>query len=451
MIVIRECSNNNEIYFESELLNNKKIVSKTEIYYRSLVKERNGTTYLLLYDTHMKPVSDVFAFLNFNKSNQSINSRIKSLQALKLLYCYQDIISKQLVDFTQSDINGLKLFLKGLSPKGQTISFELNTTRSNETVNGYLSVYRQYLSFLGKENKSLSERSSTKAMIYLPDSEVDYKVDKFKSNERLPKKVVEVPKYISVDEFQNIIKVIRAEYTIREEIIVRLMFQCGLRIGEVLGITADDLVVEKIGDIYATVLYIRNRLSDQQYQQAKTCMKIIDAKQYKTKEYKLKGYGYQTVIVPQDLYDLINEYIEEAHSKAREEKKANYYASTIADRVRKAEKYEDDNYYIFINSLGRPISVTSWNNVVREIFTKCGIAVDSNTKENNLNHRFRHGFAMFNVQYLNCKELELKERMRHNSLQSVASYFRPTTSDAIKLKTDFTESLYDIIPELKKE
>lgn len=50
--------------------------------------------------------------------------------------------------------------------------------------------------------------------------------------EKFPKKVIEVPRYISVPEFQNIITTIRNFYTNREEIIVRLMFQCGLRIGE---------------------------------------------------------------------------------------------------------------------------------------------------------------------------------------------------------------------------
>ena len=179
-------------------------------------------------------------------------------------------------------------------------------------------------------------------------------------------------------------------------------------------------------------------------------MKVTNPKQYRSKEYNTKGYGYQTVILPEDLYSLVNEYIEEAHSWARATKKENYYESTIADRVRKAEPFEDDNYYVIINSLGRPLSQISWNNTIREIFIKLGIPIDKETRSNNLNHKFRHGFAMFNVKYLKCNELQLKERMRHNSLQSVAAYFKPTISDAIEVKTDFTRTLYDIIPELKR-
>lgn len=450
MINIREKHNNNEIYFESEIIENKKTICSNEIYYRSCVKDKDGFTYLMLYDPNMEPISDVFGFLNFDTASQSINTRIKSLQALKLLYCYQAIISKELENFTLSDINGLKSFLRGISPKGQYISFELSSIRNSETINGYLSVYRRYLNYLGKNNMALNKKSSKTTLVSLPYSEVDYKVDRFSSNEKTPKKVIEVPRYISVEKFQKIINLVRDKYTAREEILIRLMFQCGLRLGECLGATADDLVMEQIDNVFVPILYIRNRVSDKPYQHAKTCMKVIDKKQYKSKEYKTKGYGYQYIVVPEDLYNLINDYIEDVHVTAREKKHENYYASTIADRIRNSEEYEDDNYYIFINSLGRPISATSWNNILREIFIACEIPIDKRIREHNLNHKLRHGFAMFNVQYLGCKELELKERMRHNSLQSVACYFKPTTSDAIKVKTDFTKSLYEVIPELKR-
>ena len=81
------------------------------------------------------------------------------------------------------------------------------------------------------------------------------------------------------------------------------------------------------------------------------------------------------------------------------------YAKTIADRVRDSEEYEDDNYYIFINSIGTPISASSWNDTLRGIFAEVGIPVDRDCRKSNLNHRFRHGFAMYNVMYLNVKEV----------------------------------------------
>jgi len=32
----------------------------------------------MLYDSNMEPISDAFGFLNYDKSSQSINSRIKT-------------------------------------------------------------------------------------------------------------------------------------------------------------------------------------------------------------------------------------------------------------------------------------------------------------------------------------------------------------------------------------
>ena len=57
---------------------------------------------------------------------------------------------------------------------------------------------------------------------------------------------------------------------------------------------------------------------------------------------------------------------------------------------------------------------------------------------------------MYNVKR-GVKQLELMRMMRHNSLQSVARYYRPTLSDTIKIKTAFTEDLYSYIPELRRE
>ena len=396
----------------------------------------------------MNLISDVFHFLNIELAGQPINSRIKAFQALKILQPYQYIISKELKDFTLADFNGFKQFLKGISSDGQNLCFKLLTTRSSETINSYLSVYRQYLLSINQCNDVLNLKSSRH--VYIPSSEMSQLSDRYIVNEKTPIKSIEVPKYISVDEFAAIIKEIRKNYTIREEAIVRLMFQCGLRLGEVLGMTADDLVVEKVNNEYTNLLYIRNRCSDKPFQSAKTCMKVSDTKQYNSKDYKTKDYGYQTVIVPTDLYCLIDDYIDEAHSEAREAHSENYYKETVADRVRPSELGEDINYYIFINSLGRPLSQVSWNNIIRKIFQKVSIPIDKGRRNNNLNHKFRHGFAMFHVQYLHTGQLELQELMRHRSPLSVSSYFNPTISDAVKLKTDFTKSLYETIPGLKR-
>ncbi|MGE7363971.1 tyrosine-type recombinase/integrase [Staphylococcus cohnii] len=104
------------------------------------------------------------------------------------------------------------------------------------------------------------------------------------SNEKIANPI-EVPKYISVDEFKKIIEVIRSDYSIREEIIVRLMYECGLRIRETMGLTFEDL---DITEESISVAYIRNRASDKPYQLAKTCMTIVAREQYKLSKILIK-------------------------------------------------------------------------------------------------------------------------------------------------------------------
>ena len=87
---------------------------------------------------------------------------------------------------------------------------------------------------------------------------------------------------------------------------------------------------------------------------------------------------------------------------------------------------------------------------MRAIFEKVGIQVDEKIRDNNLSHRFRHGFAMFQIQNRHIDAVQLAEMMRHKSVTSVMKYYRPTISDKIKLKEAFTEDLYSMIPELRE-
>ena len=112
--IIKELHDGNSIYYDLEITNNKKTISHQTLYYRSTIKKKDNFTYLMLYDLDMTPLKNVFDFLNYGISSQSINSRIKALQALKLLYYYQAIISKEICDFSLADINDLKFFFKRL-------------------------------------------------------------------------------------------------------------------------------------------------------------------------------------------------------------------------------------------------------------------------------------------------------------------------------------------------
>lgn len=448
MIKITETIKKNKLVYCYEIIEDNQSIYSEIISFSSTIRKIGDRDFVLIYSPDLKPVSNTFEFLNYVKEKHSLNSKIKSMQGLKLLLTFERIIQKPFEYFSIIDINNLKYFLRGISPEGSMISFDLKSLRSTDTVNSYLAVYRQYAKFLGIHIPVLFDKSDKTTIISNADSETDYIVEKYQSNERIPRKVLEVPWYISVEEFAKIIEEIRTHYTVVEEILVRLMFECGLRIGECLGLCNEDIVIEKINDEYVPMAYIRNRISDKRDQKAKTCMKVFSKQEYKTKEYLTFRHGYQKVIIPFDLYDLVNQYIEDMHVKARDINPSKYYSSVKADTV--TPPYEDENFYIFLNSQFSLLTGQLWNTRLRKIFKSIGLTVDKGKRKHNLNHRFRHGFAMFHIQYLKYNKLELKERLRHRSVSSVEKYYKPTISDSISIKTDFADNLYALIPSLNR-
>ncbi|HWT73703.1 MAG TPA: site-specific integrase [Mobilitalea sp.] len=425
--------------------NDKVILTETLRYETATFEHSNKFTYLILYNEEMKPYSEVFSYLNTTIESFSINSRLKALTALRLLYIYQHIISKKIIEFNVTDVNNLKSFLRGLSPAGQALSFELITNRSNETINGYLSVYRNFLTHLNCENSYLFK--TIKGKKTSSESDTPHSSERYASSENNTKDQGVIPYYISVFDFQNILYEIRKHFSSCEECMVRLMYENGLRLGEVLGLTFDDITSEVYEGKKKFFVYLRNRVSDNKDQHAKTCMKVNDVKEYNSKGYKKEGYGFQKVEISEILYSKINDYIETYHAYALKNKGYNKFS--LADRARKTEPYESDNYYVFLNTLGRPMSYQTWNNRLKAIFNAVNIPIDTGTKEHNLSHRFRHGFAVFNVIYMKTDALQLMVKMRHRNVSTVSVYFRLTITDQIKIKTDFTNQLYEIIPELE--
>ena len=220
------------------------------------------------------------------------------------------------------------------------------------------------------------------------------------------------------------------------------MYETGMRIGEVLGLTNEDVIPQKLDDKYHNCVYIRNRVSDKRYQLAKTTIKPASIKEYHFKKYNTINAGYQMVFITDELYELLGKYIDHAHNEARKDHAKRYQNSTIADSV----CGNPDNFYIFIYRL----SNITWNKTLRSIYEEVGIQVDEKIRDNNLSHRFRHGFAMFQIQERHMDAVQLAKMLRHKSVSSVMKYYRPTISDKIRIKEEYTKDLYSLIPELKE-
>ena len=404
------------------------------------VKEHKGQTFFIIHNLNGELIEEANNYLNNELISKDYKKRELAFSALKLFYSFTDVfsINGYKEKLNKIDVNKLILFIEGGYFKGITNDIDLETKRANTTVNMYLNVIRDYFkTVFGIEDgplfaKTIVNKSSGEGFLGHTKKR---SIEKFRVNKviRTPKMT---PKYIKPNEYKKIINLIKEDnaYSIRDLIIIRLMFECGMRIGEVLGLTFEDIEYISEGDFR---VLIRNRVSDKPYQRAKGVMKPKSRDQYKSKEYKTYNSGFQVVIIEEDLKDLVDEYIDETRDafllNKSIKKYENLHQLAVADQVDNNSVMNDENQYIFLSHQHfRPLTQTGWNQTVKKIFKELGISVDKETKRDNLNHRFRHGFAMEKVKQ-GYTLVELADALRHQDLSTCRVYYNPDEKELVEL------------------
>lgn len=415
------------------------VIDKKEINVQVDTVEVKGKNYHLIYDSQYNLIPEAYDFLNHRQKRLSNNSMNAAIYALRYLYVFKEILDKDIEKFEKKDFIRLNHFLTGISADGSEYEYNLLTKRGTASINSFFSVYREFYKFLDYDNSPiLKEHSFSK---YIPQK-----------NSIKPNKIVDVPKYISPEEFTTIIKFIREnienkERRLRDECIVRIMYEGGCRIGEVLGSTLEDYVIKTVNEDEICFLYIRNRLTDKSHQNAKTCMNIYSKKNYSSEAFETNGVGYQLTFLNMDTYDLICDYIDLAHDRAYKKFKRNYNANK-ADAVADFKAKNEDNYYLFLNNRGEPLSDEGWNKELRMIFEAVGIQLDTGKKRDNLNHRFRHGFIMHLIYDLKMPREKVMVRSRHRNYTSLDAYYNPTTEQIVKMKTEIEDNILRVEEQL---
>lgn len=417
---------------------------ETEIWFQKITINRHGYDYILIYDTKKDVIREAYNYLNKKMADKSINTREMIASALKKFYSFMKIFNVDIEEIDKGVISKFKDFLYGGTKKtNEGVEYVFTTLRAGDTINSYLSIYRGYLSFLGIDNKYFNDKRVTKVekgSDGLLGHTITKAYEKYTISEKSSQNKEIVPMYIDNFEFERIIKIINGKYGLREEIIVRLMYENGMRIGEVLGLTLEDIEEDKI--------IIRNRVSDKADQHAKTCLRVKDISEYKTTAYQTWKDGYQIVKPTYKVLDFINQYIDMEHGEMSKVKRKNYYNSAKADKVSDGTMLEGENYYLFLNKNGSCLHTDGWNKILRNIFQRAGCVVDKGVREHNLNHRFRHGFAMNRVKE-GIGYLQLAGDLRHSSISSVMWYFRPTEEDVYNANKEGAENMLNEFSALK--
>lgn len=433
MIMIKEVDSylgiSYDIYFDE-----KKV---KKVFIQRIKKNYEGKEFIFLLDSNRKVIEKVFEYLNFTGKFNADNSIEQAATALKLVYSYSEIINKNIEDFSKGDIYYFSEFILGISVKGNINSFELSRKRGNSTHNLYFDAIRRYLTTNNINNEYFFEKriveakSSGFGMFTHTQSRAIEKYKTNKSTGTIESKFI--PKYISNQEYHKIIDYIehrKSEHNERDKLIVNLMYGLGLRLGEVLGSTLEDIKINN-NRPDAGFLYIRNRLSDKKYQLAKTCHKPRNKEDYESKIYEEKDLGYQRVTLAPTLMREIQNYREQSRDMFSISSKriGNIYELAKADCI---EDSTNENYYLFLNKNGTPLSSSGWNKVIKKIFQEVGIEIDKNFKKDNLSHRFRHGYAMYLIEIEHKDIIYVKEMMRHKNISSTLKYFNPHENEILK-------------------
>lgn len=443
---IEQKINRRSVFTKQILDKDGKIISERQISLPLFQVEKDGFIYFVLYDDRMDVIKEFYEYLNFQMAKSPITSRRQSAFALRLLYCFLALSGDNINKLNDSVLDELIAFLRGVS------SSDLNnltkTVRSANTINGYLSVYRSFFANQHIHSEALFRSLTTRvSMSFDGNSQFDTERKKYTSNLKTPSPDYTVPKYISPAEFQILYKLVQENNDKETGLIIHLMYGYGLRLGEVLGMTVEDISEIQQNLQTIPVIYLRNRTTDKRFQFAKGLPHVIDTREYKTSDYiKSKS----KVEITYDVFEQLYEYIDEVHQKAKDKYPKNY-ATGNADIVSTRNKPEW-NHYVFLNRYGKVLSDETFNNHLKQYFIKAGISIDSGYRENNLAHRFRHGFAMFHAKYSEhpVDALKLQKMMRHKSINSTMVYYNPTPEDELQIKTEFQKELYSLIPELKE-
>lgn len=448
MIIYSEEKNAQQSVFIKRIVNEDGVVVNERCVSIPLYQMENDEfLYFVLYDDYMKPISKAYEYLNYELRESPLTSRSKAAFALRLLYCFLSLSGYKEDRLDDKSIKELLFFLRGIN--SNPAEYSMRTQRSANTVNGYLSVYRSYFGSQHIKCDALfkSHAVSTEHIVEGSySSSVERK--RYDNNVRTNKVNQDsVPKYIGPDEFKRLYKLAIDNKDKTAKLLMHLMYGYGLRLGECLGITMEDIQETHDNGTLVPVIYLRNRMTDKRFQFCKGLMHVVDERQYSSHDYQTSKWK---IIITYGLYEELLEYIEETHANAIDKYPDNYSAG-MADIVSVRNK-PDSNHYVFLNRYGKVLSDQTWNNSLRKYFADADIQVDYDIRDNNLSHRFRHGFAMFHAKFSEhpVDALALAKMMRHKSLSSTMVYYNPTPEDELQIKTDFQEELYSMIPELKE-
>ena len=420
---------------EDELGN---VIRKKRVYFPLVECDWQGKHYFLQYDDQMNLLYDVCYYLNSEIASSSERTRRFKSGIVRRYLCFMTLSGYEYNNVRdQFVVDRIQSFFRAEDYRSASGGYSL----SHQSLNNYTSVIRDFLRFCyvlngyGEEDFGSSKFLTPSGLIFPRITLSSVRENSHKDDFIRP--------FIYPEELKNLILLAKAKNDYQAIILFCLMFFYGLRIGECLGLTVEDIVMRKKNYQPSPTLLLRNRLSDKSFQFSKG---LFHPKSYN--DYNGKSYPSQKVVLTMNFYEKFTMFVEST---------IQYYESkgvldrSVADSISSSyEKEKVHNHYIFLNKYGKPLSQQAWNRRLKEYFLAAGIPLDIDVKRDNLNHRFRHGCAMYYLHFSVRKmSVELVSALlRHKNISTTFQYTKMDVESRFTVNEEFQDFLLEEIPQL---
>ncbi len=426
------------------------------VYYRE-VRNEKGDISLTRYDCRTMPIHRPYGdmvfigdrddnlrikpyfYINAVRANEPLASRLHKARAIQEYYTYCDIFGANPEHLRLPEYYALKKFLR--RTEIEPINGSQIRVISTETVKQKISIIRTYLEqsrldftafAMGANERSRNEIRGPHRVGLVgrrgrrgdPDLRSD------------PSRKMRPKEHFRYDVAGRIAK---AMLTAGDKMLLLIFLIClhtGMRRGEVLGLTINDLrssyieeVDRETGEyrrVHIWYLLIRNRASDNDDQRSKTLMRPRTEAEEQSSDF---ANSYFESEIPQWLWQRIQEfYIESRDAAVVGERRAKAIREATRATAGAGSDPRQPNFYIFYNEYRgevRPLSGATMNNRLRKYYDAEGLIL------RNVSHAMRHSFTMQIAHYSPNKvgQKFVQAALHHACIQSSDAYFNLTIEE----------------------
>lgn len=149
---------NKESYYIITLTDDDgKVINKETIKYSVRQTQINDSEYLILYDEQMNVIEPTYKYINHKMKYKSLETKTKSMQALKDLYEFSRFIEKQINEFDINDFIKLQYFIQGNTNLTSIDFIHMYQSKEIYVVGRYMGIIRDYLKYCRYKNANCIE------------------------------------------------------------------------------------------------------------------------------------------------------------------------------------------------------------------------------------------------------------------------------------------------------